>query len=80
MILIYRGLKIAAKTPNLYGKFLACGIVTLISIQVVVNIGMAMGFMPVVGLPLPLISYGGSSLLTTLISIALLLNIGMHKP
>jgi rod shape determining protein RodA len=48
--------------------------------QVIVNMGMAAGFMPVVGLPLPLMSYGGSSLLTTMISIALLLNIGMRRP
>ena len=59
---------------------MATGIVTMLACQVIVNMGMAAGFMPVVGLPLPLMSYGGSSLLTTVISIALLLNIGMRRP
>ena len=79
-VLIYRGLKIAHSTPDTYGKLMATGIVTMIACQVIVNMGMASGFMPVVGLPLPLMSYGGSSLVTTMISIALLLNIGMRKP
>lgn len=79
-ILIYQGLKIAHNTTDSYGKLLATGIVTLLAFQVVVNIGMAMGFMPVVGLPLPLLSYGGSSLLTTMVSIGILLNIGMRRP
>ena len=79
-VLIYRGLKIASSTGDTYGKLMATGIVVMLACQVIINIGMASGFMPVVGLPLPLMSYGGSSLLTTVISIALLLNIGMHRP
>lgn len=79
-ILIYRGLKIAYNTADTYGRLMAIGIVTMFACQVIVNMGMASGFMPVVGLPLPLMSYGGSSLLTTMISVALLLNIGMRKP
>ncbi|MBL7069113.1 MAG: rod shape-determining protein RodA [Candidatus Omnitrophica bacterium] len=79
-ILIYRGLKIAQTTGDTYGRLMATGIVSMIACQVIVNTGMASGFMPVVGLPLPLMSYGGSSLLTTMISIALLLSIGMRKP
>jgi len=47
--------------------------------HVVINIGMVIGFLPVVGVPLPFLSYGGSFLLTVLVSIGLLLNISMHK-
>ncbi len=79
-ILIYRGLKIAHKTGDTYGRLMATGIITMLAFQVIVNMGMASGFMPVVGLPLPLMSYGGSSLVTTMIALALLLNIGMRKP
>lgn len=78
-VLIYRGFKIASATTDSYGKLAACGITTLLAFQVIVNIGMAMGFMPVVGLPLPLVSYGGSSLLVTMICIGILLNIGMRR-
>jgi len=80
IILIYRGLKIAHETTDSYGKLLAIGIVSLLAFQIIVNIGMTIGLMPVVGLPLPLLSYGGSSLLTTVVSIGILLNIGMRKP
>ncbi len=79
VILIYRGLRIAYNTTDSYGKLAACGIVCMLAFQIVVNMGMAMGFMPVVGLPLPLLSYGGSSLLMVMTSIAILLNIGMRR-
>ena len=59
--------------------FLAFGIVSLIFWQAIINIGMAMGLMPVVGVPLPFISYGGSSVLTTAIGIGLLLNVSMRR-
>jgi len=79
-VLLFRGLRIAQKTGDTYGKLMATGIVTMLACQVIINIGMACGFMPVVGLPLPLMSYGGSSMLTTLVSIGLILSIGMRKP
>lgn len=79
-VIIYRGLRIATSTGDTYGKILATGIVTMFACQTIINIGMASGFMPVVGLPLPLMSYGGSSLLTTLVALALLFNVGIHRP
>jgi rod shape determining protein RodA len=79
-VLLSRGLGIAQKTGDTYGKLMVTGIVTMFACQAIVNMGMACGFMPVVGLPLPLMSYGGSSMLTTLASIGLLLSIGMRKP
>lgn len=79
LILIWRSFSIAQGTTSLSARLLICGIIAMLSFQIVVNISMTMGFLPVVGLPLPLISYGGSSLLTTMASIAFILNIGMRK-
>jgi len=59
---------------------IATGIIALLSFQVVVNIGMTMGLLPVVGLTLPLISYGGSSLISSMVAIGMLLNVGMRRP
>jgi len=78
-ILIWRAYLCAQRTTTLSGRLLACGIIVMFTFQVVINISMTMGVVPVVGLPLPLISYGGSSLLTTMGCVALLLNIGMKR-
>jgi rod shape determining protein RodA len=78
-ILIRRAFEIARKTDDPCGVLAACGMATIIGIQVVVNISMTMGFMPVVGLPLPLVSYGGSSLLVTIIALGLLESIALHR-
>jgi rod shape determining protein RodA len=73
------GLNVAYRCRDPFGIILAVGMTTLIFWQVVINIGMVMGLMPVVGVPLPLISYGGSSILTVLICIGVLLNISMRR-
>jgi rod shape-determining protein RodA len=78
-LIVRRSLDIACSTNDMYGKLVAVGIITLLTLQVVINIAMTIGFMPVVGIPLPLVSYGGSSMLTSFIAIALLLNIGMRR-
>lgn len=78
-ILIKRGIRIAEDTTEIYGKLISTGIVTMLAFQIIVNISMTVGLMPVVGLPLPLLSYGGSSMWTTMVGIALLLNIKMRK-
>jgi len=78
-VLIKRAFGIAEKTDDPCGRFLAVGLSAMIGIQVVVNISMTMGFMPVVGLPLPLVSYGGSSLLVTMMALALLESIAIHR-
>ena len=62
-----------------FGVFLAFGIVALIFWQAVVNLFMIMGMLPVVGVPLPMFSYGGSSLLTNLIAVGILMNIRMRR-
>ena len=79
-IVIYRGIKIIEQTRDFYGKTIAAGIVGLFSFQIIVNIGMTIGLLPVVGLTLPFISYGGSSLISSMIAIGILLNIGMRRP
>jgi rod shape-determining protein RodA len=70
---------IADLTSDRIGKLIATGIGVLLGVQVVINICMTIGLMPVVGIPLPLVSYGGSSLLATLVAIGLLVNVYMRR-
>ena len=79
LILIMRGLHIAYNCRSSFGTILAAGIVIMIVWQVFINVGMIMGLFPVVGVPLPLISYGGSSVLTTMSGIGILMGISMRK-
>jgi rod shape determining protein RodA len=79
LAIIVKGIKIAYESKDLYGSLLAAGITSLIFYHVIVNIGMSMGIMPVTGLLLPFISYGGSNLIISLIAIGILLNIRMKK-
>ncbi|MFO8085484.1 MAG: rod shape-determining protein RodA [Desulfobacterales bacterium] len=78
-ILILWGLKIAHRSQDPFGTMLAMGITSMIFFHVFINIGMVMGLMPVVGVPLPLISYGGSSMITMMVSIGLLINVSMRR-
>jgi len=78
-LLILRILSVAARSNDAYGRLIAIGVAAMISFQVITNIAMTAGFMPVVGLPLPLISYGGSSLIATWLSLALVINVDIHK-
>jgi rod shape determining protein RodA len=74
-VIIRKGFVIAQRTNDFFGKLLASGIALMLSIQVCVNIAMNMGLAPVVGVPLPLMSYGGSSVLATFIALGILVNI-----
>ncbi len=74
-ILLFRGIKIALGAPDLFGSFLAVGITTMVAIQVMINIGVVIGLIPVTGITLPLLSYGGSSLTLMLFSLGILLSI-----
>ncbi|MBW2615755.1 MAG: FtsW/RodA/SpoVE family cell cycle protein, partial [Deltaproteobacteria bacterium] len=74
-VLIMRGIKISLNAPDLYSSYLALGLTCFIGLQVLVNIGVVMGLLPTKGLTLPLISYGGSSLVLNLLAIGILLNI-----
>ncbi len=77
-LLLWRGVRIALGAPDLYGSFLALGIISMIAIQVMINIGVVTGLMPVTGITLPFLSYGGSSLTLMLMAIGVLLNISRH--
>lgn len=78
-MLIMRGIKVALSARDLYSSYLALGLTCLIGLQVIINMGVVVGLLPTKGLPLPLISYGGSSLIVTLISIGVLLNISSRR-
>lgn len=79
LILLYRGIKIAGEARDNFGALLAVGITSMLTFHVLVNVGMTAGIMPVTGLPLPMMSYGVSSLTTNLMSIGILLNIYMRR-
>ena len=74
-LLIWRALRILTMSKNFYGALVAGGITAMLMFQVFVNVGMTIGIMPITGIPLPLVSYGGSSVLTTLMAIGLLQSI-----
>lgn len=80
LVIIQRGFAIAGETPDRFGRYLAVGCASLLTIEGFINAGMTLGLLPVVGMPFPLISYGGSSLINTLILIGLLINIRLRKP
>ena len=74
-LLIWRSLRILTMSKNLYGALVAAGITAMLMFQVFVNVGMTLGIMPITGIPLPLVSYGGSSVLVTFMAIGFLQSI-----
>ena len=74
-LMIWRALRILTMSKNFYGALVAGGITAMLMFQVFVNVGMTIGIMPITGIPLPLVSYGGSSVITTLLAIGLLQSI-----
>jgi cell division protein FtsW len=78
-LLLWRGVRIALGAPDLYGSFLAIGIITMVAIQVMINVGVVTGLMPVTGITLPFLSYGGSSLTLMLMAIGVLLNVSRYS-
>lgn len=78
LILVWRGMRVAMTVPDTFGSLLAVGIVGMVAVQVVINIGVVIGLMPVTGITLPLISYGGSSLTLMLTALGILLNLSRY--
>jgi rod shape determining protein RodA len=78
-VLVYRGLRIAAQAKDLFGTLLAIGIVSMLAFHVLINVGMAAGIMPITGLPLPLFSYGPSSMIINLAALGLLCNVWLRR-
>ena len=79
LLLIFWGLNVAVRCRDPFGIILSVGITAMIFWQVFVNLCMVMGLMPVVGVPLPFISYGGSSVMTMMICVGILMNVSMRR-
>jgi rod shape determining protein RodA len=78
-IMVWRAIRIATLSKDAFGTYLAAGIAAMLSLQIFVNVGMTIGIMPITGIPLPFVSYGGSSLLINCAAIGILLNVHMRR-
>lgn len=79
-MLVVAGVRVAMRARDPFAHFLATGITVWIAAQAMINIGMVLGVLPVIGIPLPLMSYGGSSLLVTMVALGLLVNCSLTEP
>lgn len=78
-LILWRGTRIALRAPDLFGAYVAIGITFIIVAQAAINFGVVVGLLPITGLPLPLVSFGGTSLVMTLFCIGILLSISRHQ-
>jgi rod shape determining protein RodA len=78
-VVLWRAFRIALISKDPFGTYLAAGIASMLALQMFVNVGMAIGIMPITGIPLPFVSYGGSSLLVNAAAIGILLNVHMRR-
>jgi cell division protein FtsW len=78
VVIAWRGFKIATHAPDRFGAFLAIGLTTMIVAQALFNISVVLGLVPTKGIPLPLVSAGGSSLLISLLGMGILMNVSQH--
>jgi len=78
-LIAWRGLRIAVRAEDAFGSFVALGVTTMIAVQAFVNMSVVLGMLPTKGIPMPLVSAGGSSLLISLLGIGVLLNISQHE-
>jgi rod shape determining protein RodA len=78
-VVFVRGLRASGVARDAFGTLLAGGIVSYLAFQVFVNIGMTVGLVPITGIPLPFVSYGGSSLVVSSLSVGLLLSVRMRR-
>jgi cell division protein FtsW len=78
-LIAWRGLRISLRAQDSFGAFVALGMTTMIVVQAFVNMSVVLGLMPTKGIPLPLVSAGGSSLMVSLIGMGVLLNISQHE-
>jgi len=79
MLLFWRGMRAAVRAPDRFGSYLALGLTNLLVLQALINMCICVGLLPTTGLPLPFISYGGSSLLASMTAMGLLLNVSQHS-
>ncbi|MEC7845465.1 MAG: rod shape-determining protein RodA, partial [Actinomycetota bacterium] len=78
-ILMWRCMRTARKSPDLLGTLISCGVLTLFAFQMFQSVGMTLGIMPITGIPIPFVSYGGSSAISSFIGVGLVLNIHMRR-
>jgi cell division protein FtsW len=78
-VITWRGLRVALRAPDSFGAFLALGLTTMMAVQAFFNISVALGLLPTKGIPLPFLSFGGSSLLINLLGMGILLNVSQHS-
>ncbi len=78
-LLLWRTLRLAGRSPDLFGRLVAGGVACWFAFQTFVNIGMTLGIMPITGLPLPFVSYGGSAMFANWMAVGLLLNVGSRR-
>ncbi len=79
LIIFWRGLRIHFRAADDFGRFLALGVTTMVAVQAFMNMSVVLGIVPTKGIPLPLVSYGGSSLLSTLAALGMLQSVGDHS-
>jgi len=80
LAIAYAGLRVARRTPDPFARYMAAGITVWLTAQMMINIGMVLALLPVIGIPLPLVSYGGSALLPSLVALGLLVSFARHEP
>lgn len=80
LVIVVAGVRIASATMDPFGRLLAVGVTALMAIQVLINVGMTVGLLPITGMTLPFVSYGGSSLLTNFVAVALLISVSQNRP
>jgi len=78
-ILMWRCMRAARKSPDLLGTLISCGVMTLFAFQMFQSVGMTLGIMPITGIPIPFLSYGGSSSVSSFVGVGLVLNIHMRR-
>lgn len=78
-VLVYRGIKIAREAKDPFGSLIAVGVISMYVFHILQNIGMTIGIMPITGIPLPFVSYGGSSLLANMLALGLLMNVHVNR-
>jgi cell division protein FtsW len=80
LVLAFAGLRVARRTTDPFARYMAAGITVWLTVQMMINVGMVLALLPVIGIPLPLVSYGGSGLLPSLVALGLLVSFARHEP
>ena len=80
LTIAYAGIRVAVRTTDPFVRYMSAGITIWLTAQMMINVGMVLALLPVIGLPLPLVSYGGSALLPSLVALGLLVSFARSEP